>query len=181
MKTSTSVVDRLILLVAAAAALAYATWAITTYFRHPLHEDIARVARTAEWPKLPDMDWWLGALVLGTVISALLGLFLLVANLRTHGLNAVRSPLTSSRGKITLQLGKIAKAMADDLSGIKHVRRVSHRLFNDNGIPTLELTVTADASASLADITQQLRTTEADLRAATPGIEFASRYKVHVS
>lgn len=181
MKTSTTVINRLLLLLAAMLLAATSVWAVSTYYAVEPAAWIHSQGRIDSWERVLGYSWFPWAMLGVAVLSLALGLGLILANLASHRFSQVESPASSAGGHISLHLSKLAKAAAEELEAAEAIESVTSRVFYDNTTPTAEFKVRAAATSDIVALRRLLTNTERDLRAAIPGVELASIYKLQLS
>lgn len=173
--------DRLIVFLFGVVFLAAGLWALA----RALDPELIRA-----WPELIDAhvidsaanwQWTPVILAAATVILTLLGLWLLLVNLRRHTFNKVSSPLSSELGEITLSVGRLAGAVGDGIKTWTHVSDVSHSVAVDRGRPTVTWTITADPSVDLPTLVSELEDNESDVRDALDDVDIDSVYLINLT
>lgn len=181
MKTSTSVFNRLVLLVGTFLFGIVAVWAISTYFDLAPAQWLKDTGRMASWGQAVEQSWYHPVLAGIAVFLVIVGLVLLISNLRRYGFNRKQSPQSNESGSIELPLAKIADSIADDLEQTSGVESAKSRVFRDNNLETVEVTVNMGPTADPKLVIDSITRSEDDFRAAIDGLEVASRYKLNVN
>lgn len=181
MKTSVSVFDRIVLFIFSALLLLVATWAIASYFDVAPAQWLHDTGRMEAWEKIPEQSWYVPVLGVITAILAVVGCSLVVANLRSHRFSTVAAAESQEKlGEISLPVADVADAVCADLERNAHINQADSRVYRDNGIPTLEVTVAMPPQASLPAVVAALKNAERDLRDALGHADIASTYKIEL-
>lgn len=181
MKTSVSVFDRIVLFIFSALLLLVATWAITSYFDIVPAQWLHDTGRMESWEKIPEQSWYVLFLGVITAILAVVGCSLVVANLRPHRFSKIAAAESQEKlGKISLPVADVADAVCADLERNVHINEADSRVYRDNGIPTLEVTVAMPPQASLPVVVAVLKNAERDMRDALGHADIASTYKIEL-
>lgn len=103
--------------------------------------------------------WWIHAIIATAVVSLLLIVVNLVVLTRRRGLEPLLLDGDDPDGKIHVDPSAIGRAVARDLENLPSVRDASSKTINDNGTPTVNITVNAPADTplpTLLDIADQV-------------------------
>lgn len=128
----------------------------------------------------PDSRWYTLTLVAVLILGVVLGLWLIIANLRAHRFARTASPASNKAGTIELDLNRLAGAIDDALEAEPRVERVRHRAALDRSRPTITWTVTADPNVDLPRLRTVVEETERDFRDAVSGVDVLTRYRIHL-
>ena len=172
-------VDRTILAILGIVFIALGTWPILIHFNVEFATYLAKWVDHDTWAGLPEQSWWVYALAAATVVLALVGLWLIIANLRHNRFNTVHSDASNEDGAIKTSMTAIAGAVADTLSNVEGVEKVSRLVAYDRGRPTLQYEVLADPDTPLLRIKDAIEVNDRDFRAAFPDADLDTTYKVH--
>ncbi|MCL8494525.1 alkaline shock response membrane anchor protein AmaP [Corynebacterium sp. B5-R-101] len=172
-------IDRTILAVLGLLLIALGAWPILIHFEVPFATYLASWVDHDTWAGLPEQTWWPYALCLATIICSLAGLWLVISNLRHHRFNSVPSDASDEEGAIKTEMSAIAGAVADTLAAVEGVEKVSRLVAYDRSRPTLQYEVLADPDTPLLRIKDAIEVNDSDFRAAFPGMDVDTRYKVH--
>ncbi|STD34397.1 Uncharacterised protein [Corynebacterium striatum] len=171
--------DRILLLIIAAILIVLGLWPILIHFEVPFALYFARWVDHDEWAALPQQGWWAAALGTATVVLAVSGLWLVIANLRHHRFNNVASESSNDNGKISTNMQAIAGAVADTLAAEDGVDKVTRLVAYDRARPTLQYTVEANPDTALSALVDAVETNEQDFRLAFPEADLDTVYKLH--
>ena len=110
---------------------------------------------------------------------ALVGLWLIIANLRHRRFNVVHSDASNEDGAIKTSMNAIAGAVADTLANVEGVEKVSRLVAYDRARPTLQYEILADPDTPILRIKDAIEVNDQDFRAAFPDADVDTTYKVH--
>ena len=85
-------------------------------------------------------------LIAATVVAAVAGGWLIVANLRRRTINRMASPLSGDGGEIQVSTARVAAAVGEGLKSFEGVADVRHSVAWDRGNPTATWSISASAS-----------------------------------
>lgn len=173
--------DRILLGLLGIVLIALGVWPILIHFNVEFAKYLALWVDHDAWKSLADNDWWVWALAGGSALLLILGLWIVVANLRHRRFNYVESASSNDKGSITTSMNAIAGAVAQDLDGVKGVDHVERLVAYDRARPTLQYTVTANPDTPVERLTGAVETNERDFRAAFPDADLDTIYKLQFS
>ena len=172
-------VDRLILALLGIVLIALGVWPILIHFNVEFATYLAKWVDHDTWACLPEQSWWVYALAAATVVMALVGLWLIIANLRQRRFNTVHSDASNEDGSIKTSMNAIAGAVADTLATVDGVEKVSRLVAYDRARPTLQYEILADPETPILRIKDAIEVNDQDFRAAFPDADVDTTYKVH--
>ncbi|GAB2501656.1 hypothetical protein CATRI_01940 [Corynebacterium atrinae] len=175
-----ALVDRILVFLLGVVIVLGGLWAIGLFFNVPLAQGLADNINFAAWRSAPDQRWFNAVLTLILVFSAAFGGWLIALNLRRYRVSRVYSPSSSPAGDIEINLATLATAIAHELEADSRIDSVDHVVSRNFGQTIMTLTVWTTPSVDMAELSSHLRSTEGDLRAALPGIDVITRYRVHL-
>lgn len=172
-------VDRVILAILGLLLIALGAWPILIHFDVRFATYLADWVDHETWAGLPKQSWWVYALAAATVVMALVGLWLIIANLRHRRFNVVHSDASNEDGAIKTSMNAIAGAVADTLANVEGVEKVSRLVAYDRARPTLQYEILADPDTPILRIKDAIEVNDQDFRAAFPDADVDTTYKVH--
>lgn len=135
--------------------------------------DRAGVATVQDWSWYP---WALGGIA---ALLIILGLPMIVANLRGRGFS--RSTFEDPEiGKTTVHLGRMASAIGDYLKQSEPVTGVDSSVAMVKKRATISFTVHADPHADLRTLVHLIESIEEDFRDAIEDLDMDTVYKIHL-
>jgi hypothetical protein len=175
-----SLIDRAVALLTGLAAVAGGVWTVGLFLDVPLAQAIAGRIDFSAWRSAPVQDWFDLVLAGILLLSAALGGLLIALNVRRYRINRVLSPSSDERGTIGIDLAALADAVARDLEEHPRVGSAHAVVADSRGRPTMTLTVHARPDADVPALVAVLGQSEREFRAAVPGIELDTVYRLHL-
>ncbi|GAB3130739.1 hypothetical protein GCM10027289_15980 [Tsukamurella serpentis] len=151
MKTSTRVLDRLVVALIGIVLLGGGLWALGTRIGERYTTDATRRVSVEKITRLPDEPWWPTVTAIAGVLLILGALWLLIRHLHRP---ASRTLVTEGGG--TVELGRVADAVTADLAESPLLQRARSSTVVDRGRPIIRVSakvapgVSADELAVLA-------------------------------
>lgn len=168
MRGSTRVIDRLITGLVGVLLLAGGVWALGDRLGQRNARAAADRVSVPTITGLPDQPWWPAAVGAGGVVLVLGALWLLVRHLHTAGSRTVPVP-----GGGTVEMGRVADAVAADLGRSPWIRKARASTRIEKGHPVIRVAVTVSPGASAADLSGLAEGARRDVAAAAgPGVTF---------
>ncbi|MBV7292746.1 alkaline shock response membrane anchor protein AmaP [Corynebacterium sp. TAE3-ERU16] len=173
-------VDRLLVFIVGLALTFLGLWSIGLFLDVPEARRVTSYADQGMWANAPDLGWYDWALVGVLVGGIIIGLWLVIANLRRRSISVVNSASSTDMGDINFNLGTLAEAVADSLEDTHGVSKVRKRVVVDRGLTTIEFTVDAASDCSVPGIRTAVEQAERDLRDAIGPSDAATSYRIHI-
>lgn len=167
MKGSTRVIDRIIAGVVGLLLLAGGLWALGNRLGQKVATDATGRVSVPTIVRLPDEPWWPAVTGAAGVVLVLGALWLLVRHLRS---TTARTALTPGGG--TVDLGRVADAVAEDLGRSPLVRRARATTRVEKGRPIVRVALAVTPDAPVDELTA-LAAAARDEVAAAAGPEVA--------
>lgn len=180
MSSRIAALDRFIVFLTGLIFLAAGAWAVGLFFDVRFAQQLADFIDFPAWRSAPEQGWFDPALIALMIAALVVGGWLIALNLRTYRISRVHSPASDSTGLIDINLAALASAMADRLEAHPKVESVQHRVAESWGRPTLTLTARARAGLDVAALRAAVEAADRDFRAATPGIDVDTEYRIHL-
>jgi hypothetical protein len=128
----------------------------------------------------PDQPWWDWALLVATVVLGVVGLWLLLANIRPNRLRTVTvRPTEPFVGEVDISVPDVGRAAAKSLERHRHVESTSIKSYVDGVTPVLELTVTAAPIGDDRDLVTVVRAVRELLLTSFAGSDVQVRMLLH--
>jgi hypothetical protein len=173
-------VDRLVAFLAGLVCLAGGVWSIGLFLDEPNSQHLADLIDAPAWLSAYDDAWFPAAVAGVLIITAVVGVLLIAANLRRHRISRVTHS-DGSRGRIAYNIHQVAGAAADNIEdSVTHIDRVSHLVALDRGRRAMTFTIHAQATITLPPLLDLITVTERDIRAATRDDDIDVVFKVHL-
>lgn len=171
--------DRILLGLLGIILIALGVWPILINFNVEFAEYLAEWVDHDTWRTLGENSWWVWVLAGASALLLIIGLWLIVVNLRHRRFNNVESAASNEEGAISASMNAIATAVAKDLDALEGVDRVERLVAYDRARPTLQYTVVANPDTPLERLTNAVETNERDFREAFPDADLDTSYKLH--
>ncbi len=162
MKPSTRVIDRVIAGLVGLVLLGAGLWALGYRLGQRTATDAGHRVSTAKIVDLPDQRWWPAVTGAAGVLLVLGSLWLLLRHVRITGSTTV---LTDGGG--TVDLGRIADAVAADLGRSPLIRRARAATAIANGRPVIRVSASAAPGAGTEDLAALAAAARDEVAAAT--------------
>jgi hypothetical protein len=171
MRRATITVDRLVTAAIAITLLAGGIFTILWRLDVAIADKAIAHASPRWYALAPQQSWWDWTIGGIAIAAFVLGLWLVLANLRRNRLNAVELDSTGNIGTLTVNVDEVGKAAAKMLEHHDAVHSASSTTVLERGQPIVRITVVSDAALSLAQVRRFAVDTEADLRTALSDID----------
>ena len=107
--------DRIILFLLGLVLLASGLLPILMHFNVDFANEAARWVDHDTWGNLAQQPWFFSLLIGLTIVSALLGLWFIIANSRPRHFNRVDSPASNEDGDIRMQMSNLSGGIASSM------------------------------------------------------------------
>lgn len=181
MSKLTAFIDRFIFFLISIGLIVFGLWPVLVHFDVQFAKDLALWRDPEAWKTLPEQDWYeylLWGVLAGSII---IGLWLIIINLRRRTFPRLGSSASDEDGEITLHIGHIAKAMTAQLETDSDISSAKHKVSIDRKRPTIEFTITARPEADLSKLNDMIETSEDDLRDAIDDVDIDTVYRLHMN
>lgn len=181
MSRGLAAVDRFVVFLIGALGIAAGAWFLALHFGCPPAQDLNKRIDASAIGRVPENNWYLYLLMGILIISALIGLWLIIANARPRGFSRVKSSASDREGTIGLNVSKIAEAVSRTVEQrVSRVESVNEKVAFDRNRPTVRWTINAHPSVRLEELKTVLEESEKDFRAAIRDIDVDTTYRLHV-
>ncbi|MBS4102604.1 alkaline shock response membrane anchor protein AmaP [Tsukamurella paurometabola] len=168
MKGSTRVIDRLVAGLVGLVLLGGGLWALGDRLGQRIAADAADRVSVPTIVRLPDQPWWPAVTGVAGALLVLLALWLLVRHLRSAGSRTAQTP-----GDGTVDLGRVADAVAADLRRSTLVRRARPSTVVEKGTPIIRVAVSVAPDAPVDELAALAAAARREVAAATgPDVGF---------
>lgn len=181
MSRALSAIDRIILILLGLLCLAGGAWGIASWLQYQPVQRLTDRLDASMLSGAEDSPWFLVTLWATMLLGVILGLWWIAANLRRRGFNRLRSQASSAHGSIDISMARMASAVDESLEEVRGVTRVRHRVAMDRSRRTIAWTIRAEATTNLVELREAIERSEEDLRAALPGMDVDSVYKINLA
>lgn len=181
MSKLTAFIDRFIFFLLSVGLIVFGLWPVLVHFDVQFAKDLALWRDPQAWQALPEQDWYeylLWGVLAGTII---IGLWLIVINLRRRTFSRVDSSASDTTGNITMHVAHIAQAVTAQLEMDTDITSAKHKVSIDRQRPTIEFTINARPEADLAKLNDMIESSETDLRDAIEDVDIDTVYLLHMN
>lgn len=186
MRRRTSVLDRIVAFGAGLALLAGGVVTLLWGLRVEWARALVRRFDRAELTAVPDQSWWPTALGVTAVVAFVVGVALLLVNVRRGRPETMPVFPTDDAAtdvgdaSLSVDLGPLASGLAGELSSLEGVRTVRQAAVDERGLATLRVTVVAEPTIDVADFTRSAEALARSMAAALPGAPVATQVLLHL-
>lgn len=175
-----SAIDRLVVLVVGLLVLAGGVYALLWAFEVPLANQLGEYYDGAALESFFTSQWYALALFGLALVSAAIGVSLLIANFRRHSFRSVSSSAGADVGHISVSTTRLAATIGEQLQRNPDVTSVRTTQRTDRGRPTITWAVNAHPDVRMPQLLEEIEQAESDLRLALPGVDVDSRYLIQL-
>lgn len=180
MSKSKMAINRLVTFIVAVVFGLICAWAIGEYLNQNWADDAGRNVQHTVGETVPqsgNYDIIMLAVALG---CAVIGLVIIVMNIERRRVGKKNLAHSQVDGVLTVHAGDIARAAAEELERNRGVRVTTHIATVDRGQRVMQFVIRANSTVDVAALRAACRQTAEDIVAATPGMNFAPRFRLEV-
>ncbi len=176
-----SILDRLLVTLLGLASLGAGSWALLWALGHPLADAPTSYVSLDAVEQFLATPWYPLVLLGVAVVALVLGVWLLVANLRRHSFNRLTAGESGEAGQLTISVSQIAKAAATqirrhpDVTGVETATRI------DRGRHVVTTTVHAAPGIAMPGLLEVIGEADRDFHDAVPSLDVDSRYLLRLN
>ena len=173
--------DRLIIFLLGLLLLAGGLVPAALYWDIPYVSDFVRGVNRAVLTDVPGMNWYTAALV-GTMIGAIIiGLWLIMPNIRNRGFNnRFITPAQPDLGDTRVNVARVAQAACNHAEQTEIVKQAKQSVAYVGDRPTATFTVTANPEFDLETVVAYVEAMDADFRDAVDTMDIDTVFKLHL-
>ena len=180
MKSSTAAFDRVLVFVFGVLLIAAGLIPTALYFDIPYVSDVVESYDRNQLGTLPAQPWFPFALVGGFIVSLILGIWIVAANLASRSFSTKSVvPAQPDHGDTVLNVQRIAQAACDYMASTGIVAGAQSSVAMVGRRPTVTFTVTADPPYSLRESIDYLESADRDFAEACGAMDIDTVYKLH--
>lgn len=181
MTKTLSFFDRLIVFLLGLLLIAAGLIPVAEYWDIPYLVDAAEYIDRSRLVDLTYQDFYVTALIVGAIVSAILGLWILLANIRSRAFsNRGILPADPEHGETIINVQRVAEAACTTLEHSSEVRRASSKVAMVGQRPTATFTVFANPDYPLEDAIRVLEAADQDFRMANHTMEIDTVWKLQL-
>lgn len=181
MSTKLAGINRFFTFLIAVALIALGIFPLLLHLNVPQARTISDSISAEAIGSAPDQPWWPWALGLTTVIAAVLGIWVILANLNSRRFSRMESSASTDNGSIGLSIDSIADAVTEDLETIPEVTSVSSTVAYDRSRPTVRYIIKADNTVSVPELKTRVERAESYFRDAVEDVDVDTVYQLKLS
>lgn len=185
MKRRTSILDRIVTLLAGCALLTVAGLGLAWWWGTQWARTVVHGGDRSQLSTIPDQQWWPTALAVSAVVAFVVGLALLLINVRRgrpETMPVLPGPTDPAEGgaDLSVDLGPLAVGLAGELAAQGGVRAVRSSVVDDRGLATLRIIVVAEPTIDVVGFTVGAEALARSMAAALPGAPVATQVLLHL-
>lgn len=181
MTKTMSFFNRLITFLVAVLCILLALVPIAEYWEIPYLSDGVRQLNRSQLSNVPYENWFINALIGATIALGILGLWVLLANIRSRAFsNREIMPADPEHGETVINVQRVSDAACDMLKGVDEVHNATSRVAMVGQRPTSTFTITANPSYPLEDIVRVVEAADQDFRMANHTMEIDTVWKLQL-
>ncbi|AZA12156.1 hypothetical protein [Corynebacterium gerontici] len=179
MKRSTAFVGRIVTFLLALALIALSVWSIAYHYNVKEAEQVTDAANFESWNQLYEQSWYSYLLFGLTVGLGLLGLWILIANLRLNRISRVNVEKQGAT-RSAVALDQVADMTAEVLEQTPGVVQSKGSAIDNKRERIIRITTTIEPHASTDLVEAAHQQAERDIRTALPNLDVRTEYRLHV-
>lgn len=181
MTKTLSFFNRLVTFLLGLLLIAAALVPIAEYWDIPYLSDAVVQIDRSRLLNLTGQEWYVTALIVTSVILGLLGLWILLANIRSRAFSQRNIvPADLEHGDTTINVQRVADAACDVLRTLDEVQGATSRVAMVGKRPTATFTITANPSYPFEDAVRVIEAADEDFRLANHTMEIDTVWKLHL-
>lgn len=173
--------DRLIVFLLGLSLIAAGLIPIAEYWDIPYLNDAAGYVNRSRLTGLSEQNAYVTALIIGAIIAAVLGLWVLLANIRSRAFsNRGIVPADPEHGETVVNVQRVAEAACTTLEHSDEIRRAACKVAMVRKRPTATFTVVANPDYPLEDAVRILEAADEDFRLANRTMNIDTVWKLQL-
>lgn len=154
---------------------------IAEYWQIPYLVEAADFVDRTRLIDLGYQDHYITALIIGAIVAAILGLWILLANIRSRAFsNRGILPADPEHGETIINVQRVAEAACTSLEHANEIRRASCKVAMVGKRPTATFTVFANPEYPFDDAVRVIEAADQDFRMANHTMEIDTVWKLHL-
>nr|VDG62304.1 Uncharacterised protein [Streptococcus thermophilus] len=151
------------------------------YWNIPYISDFVRDINRSLIADVPGMNWYTAALVAALIASVILGLWMILPNIRSRGFNnraiATANP---TMGDTRVNVARLAQAACNYAESTELINTASQSVSYVGQRPTATFTITANPEFDFETIVAYVEQIDADFRDAVDTMDIDTVFKLHL-
>jgi len=154
---------------------------IAEYWQIPYLVEAADFVDRTRLIDLGYQDHYITALIIGAIVAAILGLWILLANIRSRAFsNRGILPADPEHGETIINVQRVAEAACTSLEHANEIRRASCKVAMVGKRPTATFTVFVNPEYPFDDAVRVIEAADQDFRMANHTMEIDTVWKLHL-
>ena len=154
---------------------------IAEYWQIPYLVEAADFVERTRLLDLGYQDHYITALIIGAIVAAILGLWILLANIRSRAFsNRGILPADPEHGETIINVQRVSEAACTSLEHANEIRRASCKVAMVGKRPTATFTVFANPEYPFDDAVRVIEAADQDFRMANHTMEIDTVWKLHL-
>lgn len=179
MTKTLSFFNRLVTFLLGLLGVIVALFPIAEYWEIPYLSDFLRDIDRSRVTYLAYEDWYTKALIAAAIVLAVLGLWILLANLRSRAFsNGNIVPADAAHGDTVINVQRVAEAACNTIQRLDEVQRADSRVAMVGQRPTVTFTVTANPNYPLESAIRAIEAADDDFRLASHTMDIDTVWKL---
>lgn len=173
--------NRLIVFVVALLLIAAGLIPVAEYWEIPYLIDAAEYLDRTRLIDLVDSEAYVTALIIAAIVAAVLGLWILLANIRSRAFsNRGIVPADPEHGETIVNVQRVSEAACASLEHANEIQRASSKVAMVGQRPTATFTVVANPDYPFEDAVRMIEAADQDFRMANHTMELDTVWKLHL-
>ena len=173
--------DRLIIFLLGLVLLAGGLVPAALYWDIPYVSEFVRGVNRSLLTDVPGMNWYTGALIGTMIVAFILGLWLIMPNIRNRGFNnRFIGTAQPDLGDTRINVARLAQAACNHAESSEIVKQAKQTVAYVGDRPTATFTVTANPDFDLETVVAFVEAIDADFRDAVDTMDIDTVFKLHL-
>lgn len=181
MTRSLAFIDRLIIFLLGLLLLLGGLIPAALYWDIPYVSDVVREFNRSMIADVPGMNWYTGALIATLILSIILGLWMILPNIRSRGFsNRTLVPEQPELGETRVNVARIAQAACTHAESTDLITKATQNVAFVGDRPTATFTITANPQFDFETIVSYVEQIDADFRDAVDTMDIDTVFKLQL-
>ena len=172
-------IDRTIFILLGLLLIVLGVWPVLMYFNVEFANYLAEWVQHDVWAGLPEQSWYIYALIATGVLALFFGIWMAIANVRTHRFNSVESAVSDDDGSVKTLFNSAAQGIAQSLAKQPGIESAKSKVVVLEKQQSIIFTVLAKATTELSEVRRLIEETDSDFHSAFPDADIQTVYNLH--
>ncbi len=173
--------DRLIIFLLGLVLIAGGLIPVALFWEIPYLSPFVRELNRSALTGVPGMTWYTGALIASLVVSLILGLLMILPNIRSRAFNNRNlTPAQPELGKTRINVARVAQAACNHAETTEVVNKATQSVAYVGKRPTVTFTITANPDYELETIISFVEQMDTDFCDAVDTMDIDTVFKLHL-